>query len=522
MFRGLAEPNTMRFPATLSTRLRPVLTPPHRIAAALLFFALGVGIRAQTTAPSDPIPPMAPPVARNAGLNWNTGEGKSYVVPTYEVPGFLAVLSVYDRITIPHDVYDSTPRSTWEHLHEQHWVWDTDAFNMNQFAHPYQGATMFGFARSTGVSFWQSLIYSNAGSFIWKMAGETDLPSINDQLTTGTAGALLGESLFRMSSLLLEGGGEHPGFWRELGAAAISPPTGFNRLMFGGRFKAVFPSHDPAIFMRLRWGISTDVFKTNNLLLNRGSAYTDRQQSEAILDFTFTYGLPGKTGYEYTRPFDYFSFEFAGQTSAHGRNFVQDIMVRGLLYGTDYEVGENYRGIWGLYGSYDYIAPPIFRISSTAVSFGTTEQWWLSRHVAMQGSALLGVGFGAAGTIPQADGLRDYHYGATPQGLLALRFIFGRRTMLDFTARDYFVSGTGSDDRTGSEQIFRGNVGLTFRVFRHQALGLEYVESHRHSHYGLLPDRYQSEGTFSLVYTLLGGSRFGAVDWRKNSEPETE
>jgi len=59
----------------------------------------------------------------------------------------------------------------------------------------------------------------------------------------------------------------------------------------------------------------------------------------------------------------------------------------------------------------------------------------------MQGSALLGVGFGAAGTIPRADNLRDYHYGVTPQGLLALRFIFGHRIMLDFTARDYYVSG---------------------------------------------------------------------------------
>jgi hypothetical protein len=106
--------------------------------------------------------------------------------------------------------------------------------------------------------------------------------------------------------------------------------------------------------------------------------------------------------------------------------------------------------------------------------------------------------------------------------LLALRFIFGHRTMLDFTARDYFVSGTGSDDSTGSEQIFRGNVGLTFRVYKYQAVGLEYIESHRHSHYGHSPDRYQSEGTFSLVYTLLGGSRFGAVDWRKNPDPEME
>jgi hypothetical protein len=275
--------------------------------------------------------------------------------------------------------------------------------------------------------------------------------------------------------------------------------------------------------MRLRWGASTDLIKTNNnLLLNEGSAYTNQKQSEAVLDFSYIYGLPGKTGYDYDRPFDYFSLEVAAQTSAHGHNFLQDIMDRGLLYGTGYAIGDNYRGIWGLYGSYDYIAPPIFRISSTALSLGTTEQWWLSRHVAMQGTAMAGAGFGAAGTIPRADGQRDYHYGLTPQGLLALRFIFGRRTMVDFTARDYYVSGTGSDDRTGSEQIFRGDVGLTFRLFKHQAVGLEYVESHRHGHYGLLPDVNQSEGTFSLVYTFLGGSRFGAVEWRENSKPETE
>jgi len=500
----------------------PAFSPINRINTALLFIALGAEAWGQVATAPYPDPNAVPPFAPGTALNWNSGEGKSYSIPAAEVPGFLGALSIYDRIAIPHDVYDSTLGSTWEHLHEQHWVFDTDPFNINQFAHPYQGSMMFGFARSTGVSFWQSLAYSNGGSFIWKMAGETDLPSINDQITTGTAGAILAESLFRMASLVLEGGGEHPGFWHELGAAVISPPTGFNRLVYGKRFKAVFPSYDPATFMRLRWGVSTDLVKTNNLLLNEGSAYTDKKQSEAVLDFSFIYGLPGKTGYRYDRPFDYFSLEFAGQTSAHGHNFLQDIMDRGLLYGTDYEIGENYRGIWGLYGSYDYIAPPIFRISSTALSIGTTEQWWLSRHVAMQGSALAGVGFGAAGTIPHADGLRDYHYGVTPEGLLALRFIFGRRTMLDFTAREYYVSGTGSDDRGGSEQIFRGDVGLTFRMFMHQALGIEYVESHRHSRYGLSPDLSQSEGTFSIVYTFLGGSRFGAVDWRKNSEPETE
>jgi hypothetical protein len=494
------------------------MSSPSFVFRILIFVFLGASGMAQLVNPPEPIPGIdknQPHPSPGPILDWKTGEGGSYVIPAYEVPGFLAGLSVVDRITIPHDVYDSTWSSTWEHLHEQHWVFDTDPFEINQFAHPYQGSMMFGFARSTGVSFWQSLFYSNVGSFIWKMAGETDLPSINDQLTTGTAGALLGESLFRMASLLLERAGPDPGVWTELGAAVISPPLAFNRLVFGERFKAIFPSYDPAFFQRLRFGVSADANVTEN-----GQKVSDKQ--EAIADYSLVYGLPGKDGYEYLRPFDYFSFEFAGQTSAHTHNFIQDIFVRGMLYGKDYELGENYRGIVGVFASYDYVSPTIFRISSTAVSFGTTEQWWLTRQIAIQGTALAGLGFAGAGTIPTADGLRDYHYGATPQGLFALRTIFGRRAMLDLTAREYYVSGTGSDDKRGSEQIFRADAGVTVRVFHHQAIGLEFLESNRHGQYVRARDQNASEGKFSLVYTLLGEPGFGAVSWGKNGTPNTD
>jgi len=228
------------------------------------------------------------------------------------------------------------------------------------------------------------------------------------------------------------------------------------------------------------------------------------------MDFSFDYGLPGKSGYEYTRPFDYFSFEIAGQTNVH--DLIEDIRVRGLLYGTGYELGENYSGIAGVYGSYDYISPGVFRVSSTAVSLGTTEQWWVFRRVALQGTALAGVGFGAAGTLHRPDGLRDYHYGVTPQGLLALRAIFGQRAMIDLTAREYYVSGTGSDDKEGSERIFRGDIGFTVRLFGQQAVAIQFMEANRHAHYGHFADTNQSQGSFSVVYTLLGGTGFGAVE----------
>jgi hypothetical protein len=40
------------------------------------------------------------------------------------------------------------------------------------------------------------------------------------------------------------------------------------------------------------------------------------------------YGLPGKRGYTYDRPFDYFNFEFA---VGSGSGAFENIMSRGLL-----------------------------------------------------------------------------------------------------------------------------------------------------------------------------------------------
>ena len=153
-----------------------------------------------------------------------------------------------------HKVYSVTPSTAWKHLTKGPWGFDGDSFQVNQIQHPYQGAVYQGFARSAGLGFWESAVYTFLGSFVWEVAGETTKPSINDQVASGIGGSLLGEPLFRLSSLVLEDGGDNPGFWRELGAAVLSPPAGFNRHVFGDRFKGVFPSHSPATFTRVRLG----------------------------------------------------------------------------------------------------------------------------------------------------------------------------------------------------------------------------------------------------------------------------
>jgi hypothetical protein len=225
------------------------------------------------------------------------------------------------------------------------------------------------------------------------------------------------------------------------------------------------------------------------------------------VDYALSYGLPGKDGYTYDRPFDYFDFQF---TAVSSRNVIENLMTRGLLLGKKYEAGDDFRGVWGLYGSFDYISPQVFRVSSTALSLGTTGQWWLTRAIALQGSAIGGIGYGAGGIVHPVEE-RDYHYGATAQGLLAARLIFGDKAMFDMTGREYYISGLGATRTDGSERIFRGTASFTVSVYKRHALGIQYVMSRRDSS---ITESHQRIGTWALVYNFLGDSRFGAVEWR--------
>jgi hypothetical protein len=426
---------------------------------------------------------------------------KSYGIPVLEIIGFEFLLNEVNRHSSDSADYKSNWSTIQHNLHSS-WVVDRDPFKTNQLGHPYQGSMYHGFARSAGLSYWESLTYTFAGSALWEIAGENTPPSRNDQVATGIGGTFLGEVLFRLSNLVLEHDNIPP-LLREVGAAAVSPSTGFNRLAFGDRFKMVFPSHDPVYYSRLQIGFSGSA--QNEV----GTSATKLKRNEALIDYSMDYGLPGKPGYTYTRPFDYFSF----QATASSANGAENLMTRGLLLGRDYEAGANYRGVWGLYGSYDYIAPQTFRVSSTALSVGTTGQMWLSDSIAVQGTALSGIGYAAVGTT-RSVAENDYHYGLAPQALVALRLILGERASLDLTGREYFVSRVGAATRGGHDNIARLDASFTVRVYQRHGISLRYLLNRRDAFYPDVGDSSQTRGTIGIFYTFLGHERFGAVDWR--------
>jgi hypothetical protein len=459
------------------------------------------GITLSQAIPDGNIPALAEDEASVSEPSFEETSEKSYWIPALEIVGFDLLLNQFNRRFIDETDYDTSFSTIKDNL-ESSWRTDNNRFEINQIGHPYQGSIYHGFARSAGLNFWESFAYTAGGSAFWEIAGERTPPSRNDIITTSLAGPLLGESLFRMANLLLEQGSSTPGFWRELGASAISPPTGFNRYAFGDRFDHIFSSNGARYYTRLQLGISNPV--------ESDRAASDDERTDGQIDFTLGYGLPGQPGYSYTRPFDHFVFQATASTA----NVVDNVTTRGLLLGKDYALGDNYRGIWGLYGTYDYIHPQTYRISSTALALGTTGQLWLSRNVALQGSVLGGVGYAAIGDVTNVGDDKDYHFDTIPQGLLALRMIYGNKASLDYTLRAYSIHDHKSRLNIDEDKITRTDLALTFRVKGPHGISVRYQWNERDVDHAGPGDLSRSIESIGIFYTFLGKDGFGATEWR--------
>ena len=427
----------------------------------------------------------------------------NYLAPVLEIVAFEVALNAFDRNVIDSTAYGVNWDTIRHNLHH-HWVLDTDPFATNMVEHPYTGALYYGFARSAGHGFEASFVYSAFGSVLWEYAGETGPPSLNDQIMTSVGGSFLGEALFRMANLLLKPGGNDPGFLRQVGAAVILPTATVD--VYGNRFLREFDDHDPAIFLRMSLGAGRIMQETNTV-----QADSNIGRWNGLAEVSLDYGLPGEPGYTYTRPFDYFSFQFTGSNTAQAG--LGNVLIHGLLYGAPYQVGSDYRGIWGLYGNYDYISQETFRVGTSALSLGTTGQCWLSRVVALQGTVSGGFGFGAAGNFAPV-GQRDYVYGVMPQGLFTLRAIFGNVAMLDVTAREYFIRGTGVDNRYALENNAHAETTFSVRLIGPLAIGIRYSLSEQNAEYKTFSQASQTRGILGFTVSFLGNSGFGAVEWR--------
>jgi hypothetical protein len=429
---------------------------------------------------------------------------QSVAIPALEIVGFDFLLNRYNRRYSGSTDYDVSSASIRRNLRGP-WVVDNDPFKVNQFLHPYQGSLYHGAARASGLSYWEASALTFVGSAWWEVTGEKTPPARNDQIASGIAGSFLGEPLFRIARLITDRS-DLPYAWRNGLAAVVSPPAGLNRLLFDTRFDGAFADHNPAYYGRMHLGASRATQPNFNTA-------TPLRRNRADLDLALEYGLPGQAEYTYKRPFDYFSL----QAQLSSANAVETLSSRGLLLGTDYAWGDDYRGLWGLYANYDYLAPQIFHVSTTSLSIGTTAQWWASRHLAVQGTVLAGLGYSAANTARGLADATEYHYGTASRGALALRLIHDTRAAFDLSATIVSV-GRITRRPAGRDDIARIDSAFTWRLQGPHAIGLRYAWSHRSASFPGSDGRRQSLGEVGLYYAWLGQQTFGAVDWRDHSQ----
>ncbi len=470
---------------TPSTRVRS-LALGITLAFALAF-ALAFGTRAANAQQAEPV--VAPAQAE-----------ASYAIPAVEIVAFDLLLSRYNRRFSGLSDYDVSSSTIRRNLRGP-WVVDNDPFKINQAAHPYQGSLYHGAGRASGLGYWQASGLTFAGSAWWEITGERVPPSRNDQVASGIAGSFLGEPLFRMARLITDRS-DLPYAWRNWLAAAVSPAVGFNRAVYGSRFEGAFYDNDPAYYGRLH-------VASTHAVQQSFDKTTEFRSNVLQLDFALDYGLPGQPGYTYKRPFDYFGF----QVLFSGANAVENLSTRGLLYGTDYAFGDTYRGIWGLYANYDYLAPQIFHVSTTSLSLGTTAQWWAMDDLAVQGTVLAGTGYAAASSIRGVANDREYHYGMAARTALLLRVVKGSRAAVDVSARMVSVGALTQRTR-GRDEISRVDTAFTWRIQGPHAVGVNYVWSHRSASYAGADGNRQTLGRVGIYYALLGQQEFGVVDWR--------
>jgi len=159
--------------------------------------------------------------------------------------------------------------------------------------------------------------------------------------------------------------------------------------------------------------------------------------------------------------------------------------------------------------------PAVAAVSPMVAGAGLAQRGEATKSIALQGTALAGLGYSAvSSTIRSSVGAdSEYHYGTAARLALALRVIAGDRTSADVSARVVSV-GLITNRAAGRDDISRVDTNLTYRLVGRHAIGASYLWSHRSARFPNAGERRQTLSTVGLYYTLLSDDGFSAPDWR--------
>jgi hypothetical protein len=356
-------------------------------------------------------------------------------------------------------------------------------------------------------------VYPVVASLTWELIYEVDAPSVNDQITTSFGGVFLGEVLHRLAMLVVapSASGRPPGWLEYLAAFLLEPMGEANRWLFDhrlGRREAL--ERLPPFFLMLSAGAT---FGTR---FRENADLTIVQGVMANLQGLMIYGMPGDPEFRAGAPFSHFALDF--NLSFPGRQAVTAFFMRGLLVGDQFGVGpvHSTRGLFGLFGQYDFSAAGLVRVSSVAVGPGTSLQARLRDDVVLQLSAVLGgIPFGTVGSLGLDEALaRDYHIGAGFQTTLDARVIHTQYGWFRVTARQWFIAGVWTPP-TGWEFLTYLSAEPRIRLAGPIALGAEFSLALRRSYFADDTfDRAVNVATVHVTLSWMNDATFGVVTGR--------
>ena len=373
------------------------------------------------------------------------------------------------------------------------WQWDDNAFVNNQFSHPYHGNLYFNAARTNGYNFWQSFAWPFVGSFMWETMGEAWAPAPNDFVNTSLGGVVLGETLYRLSSLTLDNtatGSERT--WREIGAALIDPLRGFNRLIRGetSRVSANPPDWRPSQVL----GALDLGYRQTSTAFSFDSISNGVSQWDAMM--SLAYGNPVKDlgG----KPFSYFALraELAGPPQ-EGAHLLSQLSARGSL--ASWSLSDNHRHQIALSMAYDYFSNPAVTYGGQSIQaglvsvFGTPASRWFAQTNVLLNAVVLGA---TQSDYYQTIEGRNYDYGPGLGTLVNARVLYNHKWQANLSYLGLWIHTIdGSNSSHYQDALtFEARYWATKRL----GAGVSFTGYSRHSNYDGQPDVAETADFFRL------------------------
>ena len=376
-------------------------------------------------------------------------------------------------------------------------TYDDNEFRTNQFIHSYNGGVYFNSARSNGLGFWTSAAYATFGAFFWECCGETHPMSYNDMIATSIGGFTLGEMTYRLSSEIL---GNHTTgakrVFKEIGAFAVNPVRGLNRLISGRTTSTYDNPKDP---MDWRPPQGSTLLGVGVRIVGQDASGTNNQTSahtygNLILDHS--YGNP----FENTRrkPFDY--SEITLQLTQGEKNPVTILRIRGDLWEKPLGNQEFPNHVFAITQFYDYMNNNTFEFGGQSVATSLLSRFWLSdtARVRTRVSALV-LSLGAVNSdyadiakVANRERLREYDYGPGVGADTQADLVVSGQTLLTFAYRFQWINvsngsiyskGVSSLGSNANHYVQYALARGFLPIYKNWGLGADWLVFIRNSHY---------------------------------------